>query len=321
MVRNMLALLLGLQVLAPVGAQDVYPSRTVRIVQPIPPGSSTDNVIRVVAERLTKALGATFIVDNRPGGGMTIGPQACSNGKPDGYTICAIASDNFTVQPHFLDKLPYDVEKDFKPVSLLFYNVDGLIASAGLEANSVAEVRALAQAKPGSLNFGTNGPGTTSDLFRASVSEDWKSELTAIPYPGGPPIVLALAANQIQLTRLGLGSIGGQLGSGKIKVLAVGGANRSRQLPSVPTYAEAGISFPVRVWWGLFVHAATPDTIVRRLNTEIQKIFADPAFRESLDTQFLEAAGGSEESFARIIEQDKKSTANMIRQFGLAKKQ
>jgi len=251
---------------------------------------------------------------------MTIGPQACANGKPDGYTICAIASDNFTVQPHFMDKLPYDVDKDFKPVSLLFYNVDGLISSAGLNANNVAEVREIAQQKPGTLNFGTNGEGTTSDLFRASVSEDWKSELKAIPYPGGPPIVLALASNQIQLTRLGLGSIGGQLSSGKIKVLAVGGAGRSKQLPSVPTYAEAGISFPVRVWWGLFVPAATPDSIVRRLNTEIQKIYADPAFRDSLEAQFLEAVGGSEVSFAKVIDQDKKNTAEMIKKFGLSKK-
>lgn len=300
-------------------AQDVYPGKPIRVLQPIPPGSTTDNVIRALGRELQGPLGQPWVVENRPGASMTIGAQACAKAAPDGYTLCSLASDHLTLLPLLFASLPYDPEKDFKPVALLFYNVDGLVASTGLAANSVNELKAFAQANPGKLNFGTLGPGTTTDLFREWIARDWGARITAIPYKGGPQITTALMANEVHITRFGLGSLGGQIKSGLVKVLAVGSSQRSKLLPSVPTFGEAGIGFPIKVWWGLFAPAGTPDAIVNRLNAEIVRIYRDPKFLDQMESQYLDPAAGTIEAFAAIIKTDKERAAEVVRRFGVQK--
>lgn len=312
-------LLTAMVAATPCAGQEAYPSKPIRVIQPIPPGSATDNVVRAVGRELTQSLGQPWVVENRPGASMTIGAQACAKAPADGYTLCTLASDSFTLHPHVLSSLPYDPDKDFRPIALLFYNVDGLVASAGLVPGAIRDLQAYAKANPGKVNFGTLGPGTTTDLFREWIARDWGAPLTAIPYKGGPQIITALAANEIHISRLGLGSLGGQIKGGLVKVLAVGSVARSKQLPQVPTFAEAGIAFPIKVWWGLFAPAGTPDAIVQRLNSEIVRVLRDAKFVEQMEAQFLEASPGGVDAFAATIRVDKEGANEVIKRFGIAR--
>ncbi len=299
-------------------AQESYPSKNVKVIVPIPGGP--DAPMRMIVSELEKRLGQSWVVDNRPGASLTVGGQACSVAEPDGHTLCILASDNITVLPHVMKALPYDADTSFKPIALLYYNIDGLVASRKVPANSVEELKAYAKANPGKLNFGTIGPGTTADMFRNWIMRDWDARIAAIPYRGGALVGKALAANEIDVSRLGLVSFVGPIKSGHVRVFAVGSKQRTPMLPDVPTYAEAGIGFPIKVWWGMFAPAGTPDAITNKINQEINAVLADPALRERMAKLYIEPAGGSVAEMASVIETDSKSTAQIVKSFGIQKR-
>lgn len=163
-------------------AQTAYPAKPIRVIVGIAPGSVTDLVMRAVAQELTPRLGQPLVIENRPGGNMIIGADACAKSAPDGYTLCVLGVDALSTNVHTIEKLPYDPERDLKPVSNLFYVLEALVVNPGVPVSTVAELRAFAAARPGALNFGTLGPDSSPDLFLGWLRDQWKAEMTAVPY-------------------------------------------------------------------------------------------------------------------------------------------
>jgi tripartite-type tricarboxylate transporter receptor subunit TctC len=296
-----------------VSAQPAYPSKPVRIIVPIAAGSVTDIVLRAAAQELTARLGQPVLIENRPGASGIIGAEACAKASPDGYTACAVYHATMSFNPLMFDKLPYDPQKDLVPVTNLYFVIEALMVPSALPANSVAELKALAIAKPDALNFGTLGSGSLQELLVAWLNDQWKVNIAGIPYKGGGPIAAALAANEIQLGQMGIGNFLGQIQAGQVKALAVNGNKRSPLLPKVPTVAEAGIGgFSSRPWWGLAVPAGTPREAIARLNTEFVRLFREPKFVEFLEARATEPVPGTPEEFAAFLKADRESAAALV---------
>ena len=297
----------------PALAQD-FPTRPITVINSFAAGGNADIVVRLVGQRLESGLGQPLVIENRPGGNMIIGADACAKAAPDGYTICVLGVDALSSNVHTIDKLPYDPERDLKPVTNLFYVLEALVVNPAVPANSVAELRALAVAKPGTLNFGTLGPDSSPDIFLGWLRDQWKADMTAVPYKGGGPIAAAVMAGEIQLSTMGLGNFVGGIEGGKLRALAVGGSKRLARFPDVPTWAEAGLgAYAVRPWWGLVVPAGTPDALVGRLNAEFTRLFAEPKFSEFLAGRFLEPATSSVDAFATFLKADRERAGQIFR--------
>jgi tripartite-type tricarboxylate transporter receptor subunit TctC len=283
-------------------AQDRYPSKPIRMIVTVAAGAPTDLFLRTVSQELQPRLGQPFVIDNRPGGNVMIGAEVCAKAAPDGYSFCAFSSDTMSINPHIFSNIPYDVDKDFKPVALMYYLIQGLIGSSSLPVNSVKELQALARARTIALNFGTLGTGTNPDVFRQWLNERWKTDIAGIPYKGANLVMNALIAGEIHLSRISLSTVGGQAKAGKVKLLAVGASKRSRVFPDVATYAEVGLDeFAEQVWWGMLAPAGTPEAAVKRMNDELVRLFREPKFLEYLDNQFLDPAIDTPEEFAVFL--------------------
>jgi tripartite-type tricarboxylate transporter receptor subunit TctC len=296
-------------------AQD-YPSRPIRLIMPSPPGGPVESTVRVASQDLTQRLGRPLILENRPGGASIPAVENCMRSAPDGYTLCILSPDAMSFNPHLFERLPYDPDRDLKPVVHLFFVMEALLGSPELPANSVKELQALAVSKPGSINFGTMGPSTTPDVFRQWLSAQWKTELVGIPYKGGPLIATAVLANEVHMTKVGMGNLAGLTGSGKVKVLAIAASTRSPLLPNVPTMAEVGLDgFAFRVWWGMVAPGGTPDAIVNRLNDEFNRLCREPKYTDLLANRYLEPALGSPQAFAAFLKRDREIVGQMVRDY------
>jgi tripartite-type tricarboxylate transporter receptor subunit TctC len=304
----------------PASAQ-TYPSRPIRIIVPIAPGSVTDVAARLTAQELADRMGQPVIVENRPGANMVIGGAECAKAAADGYTLCVVSPDTMSFNPFTVPNLPYDPDKDFRPVTNMYYVIEGLVAKQALAANSVDELRALAAARPDALNFGTLGARTTTDMYRLWLGELWKTSFVGVPYKGGSEIIAALLAGTIDVSKIGVGNMAGQLDEKKLKVLALRSSGRNARLPDVPTLAEAGLSgFPGGpIFWGLMVPAATPDDIVKRVYSEVVGIIRGPKFTAFAQAQFIEPDGSSPEQFAAFLKEDRVNAGNLLKSYGAEK--
>jgi tripartite-type tricarboxylate transporter receptor subunit TctC len=291
-----------------------YPNKPIRMIVSIAAGSVTDVIMRAAANELSPRLGQQLVIENKGGAAGILGGQACATAAPDGYSLCVIYHSTLSYNPLLFDKLPYDADKDFVPVTRLFFLTEGVFVNASLPAGSIAELKALAQAKQIALNYGTLGEGSFPDLFLRWLNNQWGSNIVGIPYRGGGPIAQAVAAGEIQMTRIGVGNFSALVEAGKAKALAVSAAKRAPLLPSVPTFAEAGLGgYPGQGWWGLAVPKGTPPAIVARLNTEFVKLFKEPKFVEFLDKQAVDSAPTSPEEFASFLKDDRKAAETLIK--------
>ena len=234
--------------------------------------------------------------------------------SPDGYNICVIYHSTLSFNPLLFSNLPYNAETDFVPVARLFFLVEGLFASSESNVKTVAEAKALAQSKPDGLNYATLGEGSYPELFLKWLNNQWNTQILGVPYRGGGPAAQALAANQVQLTRFGVGNFVGVIEAGKVRALAVTSDKRSPVLPNVPTFKEVGWGdYPGQGWWGLAAPKGTPKEIVAKLSTEFQKLFSEPKFVEFLDKQAVVAAPTSPEGFAEFLKKDRKDAETLIK--------
>jgi tripartite-type tricarboxylate transporter receptor subunit TctC len=294
-----------------------WPTQPLKMIVPIAPGSVTDVAARFLAQELAPRLGQPVVVVNRPGANMVLGAQECARSEPDGHTICVTSADAMSYNPFTLTQMTYDPDKDFRPVTNMYFVMEGLLASQNIPATTVAQARELAVAAPGKLNFGTLGPGSTIDTFRKWLSDDWKTQLTAVPYKGGSEIVNAIVAKEIDLVRIGLGNVAGHLENPAVKILAVRSSKRLAAIPNVPTMDEAGIgAYPGRPWWGVVVPAKTPDAVVARLNREINEALTSAKSREFMDKNFLELSVGTPKDFADFLQRDRANAGELIKRYG-----
>src|SRR4051794_29454409 len=204
-----------------------YPNKPLRVVVAIAAGSVTDVIMRAAANELAPRLGQQLVIENRGGAAGILGAQTCAQAAGDGYTLCVIYHSTTSYNPLLFEKLPYDADKDFVPVSRLFFLTEGLFVNSALPASSVAELKALAQGKRTALNYGTLGEGSFPELFMRWLNNQWGSGIVGVPYRGGGPIAQAVAAGDIQLGRIGVGNFRALDEAGKVKTLAVSAAKRT----------------------------------------------------------------------------------------------
>ncbi len=291
-----------------------YPDRPIRLIVSIAAGSVTDVIMRKAAAELSPRFGQQLVIENRGGASGILGAQTCAQSPPDGYTLCVIYHSTMSYNPLLFDKLPYNPDTDFAPVTRLFFLTEGLFVSTVVGANSVNELKVLAQSKPGGLNYATLGEGSFPDLFRRWLNNQWGTQIVGVPYKGGGPAAQALAANEVQVTRFGVGNFLGLIEAGKVKALAVSADKRSPLLPNVPTFAEAGLGgYPGQGWWGLAAPRGTPQPVIDKVSAEFAKLFSEPKFVEFLEQHAVVSAPTTPTGFAAFLKEDRKAAESLIK--------
>jgi tripartite-type tricarboxylate transporter receptor subunit TctC len=290
-----------------------WPNKPIRMIVSIAAGSVTDVIMRAAANELQPRLGQPLVIENRGGAAGILGGQSCAQAAGDGYTVCVIYHSTMSYNPLLFTKLPYDPDTDMVPVTRLFFLTEGLFVSNASGANTVAELKSLAQAQPEKFNFATLGDGSFPDLFRVWLNNQWNTKMVGVPYRGGGPAAQALAANDVQVTRFGVGNFLGLIEGGKVKALAIAAEKRLKSLPNVPTLAEAGLNYPGQGWWGLAAPKGTPPEVIAKLASEFGRLFSDPKFEEFLEKQAVAPAPTSPEGFAAFLKQDRKAAEDLIK--------
>jgi tripartite-type tricarboxylate transporter receptor subunit TctC len=290
-----------------------YPTKPIRIVVPFVAGGAVDTLARIMGAKLSEQLGQPVIVENRPGAGGNVAADAVAKSPPDGYTILQNTNGQ-AISPAIYRTLPFDVVKDFIPVTQLVASQLVLAASPRLPATSVAELIALAKAKPGSLNYGMTGAGNplhlTMEMFKIAAGVD----IQAVPYKGDAAIFPALMTGEIHVAIVPMATTLPQVAAGTLRALAVAGAKRSAALPDVPTIAEAGLAgFESSSWQGWFMPANTPREIVAIIREAARKALAEPDVIERLRITGNEAVGSTPGAFAATFQADLGKFARIVK--------
>jgi tripartite-type tricarboxylate transporter receptor subunit TctC len=294
-----------------------YPLKPVRFVSPFPAAGVNDIIARIVALKMSEALGQQWVVENRPGAGGNIGTDYVAKAAPDGYTLLNGGMGSLTVNP-FTGKAPYDTLRDFAPVILMARAPNVITVHPALPVKSVQDLIALAKARPGQLNYASGGVGSTPHLSGALFASMAGINIVHVPYKGGAQATVDLLAGQVELSFLGIPSSLPFIKDGKLRGLAVTGMQRSPELPGVPTVHEAGLpGYDVNPWYGVLAPAGTPRDIIASLNNEIARIVRTPEVGRQFTVQGVEAAVTTPEEYAAIIKADLAKWGKVIRDAGI----
>ena len=278
-----------------------YPNRPLRVVVPYAAGGGVDIVARAVSQELAKRIGQSVVVENKTGAGSNIGSDFVAKAAPDGYTLL-MASPANAINMSLYRKMPYDTQRDLAPVALVGAVPSVLVANPVLPAKTVAELIALAKEKPGSLNYGSGGSGTSEHLSAEMFKSLAGIDLVHVPYKGGANAMTDVISGQLSLMFTNMLGAMPYLRSGKLKAIAIADSRRSPSLPDVPTFAEAGFKdYEVSVWWGVMAPAKTPPPIIAYLNREIVASLGAPELKERLDSMGARIVGGTPEHFGVFI--------------------
>jgi len=277
-----------------------YPSKPVRMIVPFAPGGGTDIIARLVAQDLSQAWGQSVVVDNRGGGGGTIGTQLAAKSSPDGYTM-VLCSLGLSYAPALYSNLPYDTEKDLLPISLVATQPFVYVVIPSLGANSMQDLIALAKAKPGQIHYGSGGSGGASHLGTELLRVMTGIDLVHVPYKGTGPALTAMLGGEIQMQLIGISSVVPHMKSGRMRALAVSGSKRSAAAPEVPTVAESVPGYEFDVWYGMLFPAGTPRAIVGKANAGINGVLKSPLLAQRFAAVGLEPAGNTPEEFTKMI--------------------
>jgi tripartite-type tricarboxylate transporter receptor subunit TctC len=294
-----------------------YPDRPIRLIVPQAAGSATDTVARILATELAKDLGQQIIVDDRPGGALTIGLDLVAKSDPDGYTIGMGPIGALAITRHMVPKLPYDIERDFQPISLVARGHLLLAVTPGLPVTSVSELIAYAKKNPGKLSNASSSNGSPGhvggELFKSMTGTD----IVHVPYKGGSSAINDLIAGRVDLMFESLNSISSQARAGTVRALAVSGARRSPAFPDLPTVAEAGVpGYEAGTWTGVIAPAGVPRPIVETLNAAINRVIASSMFKQRFALLGDEPVAGSPEDFAALIAKDSAKWADVVQRSG-----
>jgi tripartite-type tricarboxylate transporter receptor subunit TctC len=299
-----------------VGAQDAYPSRPVRFILPFPPGGPTDILGRLISERLTAQLGQPVVTENRGGAGGNVGAEAAAKSAPDGYTIVLVAP-SLAISPTLYAKLNYDPVKDLAPISLVA-TVPNVVVTQTAHPATLREFIAAAKAKPGGMNFGSGGSGTSNHLAGELFNILTGAKLTHVPYKGVNLAMQDVIAGRIDFVVIGVPAAAPHVKSGRLRALAVIAPQRLPALPEVPTVAEAGLpGFEVTTWYGILAPAGTPRPVIARLNAELVKVMHSPEMKERLAGIGTDPVTSTPEEFTAYIQAEIGKWGDVIRKAGL----
>ncbi len=299
------------------GAFAQYPDRPIRFIVPQAPGSATDTVARILAPEMSKQLGQQVVVDNRPGGALTIGIDLVAKAAPDGYTIGMGPIGAMAITRHMVAKLPYDIERDLQPVAVVARGHLLLAVSPSLPVSSVEELIAYAKQHPGKLLNASSSNGSPGHVGGELFKYMTGTEIVHVPYKGGAMAINDLIAGHVQVMWESLNSISPHARSGKVKALAVSGARRSPGFPDLPTIAEAGVpGYEAGTWTGVIAPAGLPRPVLDKLNAAVNAAIRSPLFVERFATIGDEPAGGTPEEFAELIRRDSAKWADVVKRSG-----
>ena len=296
-------------------AQGDYPSKPIRVIVTFPPGGSADAVVRLLVPRLNEKLGQQVVVDNRPGAGGNIGLAVVAKAPADGYTLGVGAAGALAANASLYAQMPFDVAKDFRPVTMLAAIPFVFVGHPSVGAATQRELVALARAQPGKLSIAHGGNGTAMHLTSQLFQQMADIKLTEVPYKGSGPAALDVLSGQVPLAVVDLPAVLAHIRAGKLIAFAVTSPQRLPQLPDVPTVAEAGLpGYDSTGWFGVVAPAGTPERIVERLNTEITAALGDAAVVAAMRAQGVEPAPGTSASFADYIRSETAKWSAVVRQ-------
>lgn len=300
-------------------AQSTYPAKPIRLVIPFPAGGGVDVVGRIVGQRLGDQLGQQLLVDNRVGASGNIAAEIVATANPDGHTLFFALDSVLTANPHLYRKLAFDPVASFAPVSRVGTSQFAVVVSPSLPVKDLQEFIGLARAKPGQLNFGSAGTGSTAHLAAELLVHAAGIRMIHVPYKGSPQAMTDLAAGQVQMATPTVPAAMGLIRGGKVRALAVSGPKRTPAAPDIPTAAEAGLpAYQIEFWVAILAPARTPGDIVTRLLGETRRALEDTEVRASLLRQGMEAAPSTPEELLRIIREDTGKWGKVIRSAGIA---
>ena len=299
-------------------AAQSYPSRPIRLIVPFTPGGTTDILARTVGQKMTEALGAQVIIDNRPGAAGSIGAEIAAKAKPDGYTLLMGHIGTLAVNPALYARLPYDPIRDFAPITLVALVPNILVVHPSLPVKSVKELIALAKSRPGELKYGSTGAGGTPYLaveyFKLMAGVD----IVEIPYKGAAPLAIDLIAGEISLTITGIPAVLPHVKSGRLKALAVSSSKRSAAVPELPTISEAGLrGYEATAWYGVMAPAGTAREILAKLSSVIVSGIKQPDVADRLTAEGAEPGGSTPEQFQAFIKAEIARWAKVIKATGV----
>jgi len=316
MVRVIAVVVVAVAALQSATAQQ-FPLRPIRFLVPVPPGATTDIVTRIVAQKMGEAWGQQIVVDNRPGGVMTIATDLVAKAPPDGYTIATLLTPT-AVNPYVLKNLPYNTEHDLQAVSQMVAVPGVMTMNPGVPASNLKEVIALAKAKPGSLNYGSPGQLTSGHLSMELLKLTAGIGIQHVPYKGGAPAITDLIAGQIQFLISGPPGVLPHINAGRLKAIATTSARRSPGLPNTPTFIESGVpNFDTSEWYGVFAPAHVPQPVLDKLSAEIARIVKLPDVAEKLSAQGAIPVGSSVEEFSRFVKSEMNLWGNLAKKIGM----
>jgi tripartite-type tricarboxylate transporter receptor subunit TctC len=316
LLRAGLAALALLALVAPARAD--FPDKPIKIVVPYPPGGTTDLLARAIAPRLSERLKQPVVVENRAGAGGVIGAQAVMRSPADGYTILFGTVASHGILPVLQKPAPYDAVKDFAPITLVAYTPNVLLANPALPVKNVAEMLALAKAKPGTLNFGSTSQGGSPHMSGELLKTMAQIDIQHVPYKGGGPMLIDLIGGQIQLGFDNLPSAIAHVRSGKVRALAVTTAKRWPGAPEIPTLAESGVpGYEASAWFGLLAPAATPKPVVEMLQGHVAAILRLPEVEKQFFEQGAQPSGNTPDEFGRMIASELQKWAKVVAATGV----
>jgi tripartite-type tricarboxylate transporter receptor subunit TctC len=298
------------------GAQG-WPAKPIRIIVPFPPGGGTDIIARETSQRVAKATGWTFVIDNRPGAGGNLGVDAVAKSPADGYTLVLGQTSNLAINPTLYAKLPYNPQKDLAPIVLLANAPLVLVTGVAMPYKTLADAVKAAKAKPGQINFASPGNGTvahlTSELFQKAAGVRTQH----VPYKGAAGAMTDVIGGNVDLYLSSVPTLLGHIRQGKVRALAVTSAQRVDDLPDVPTINESGYKgFDAGTWFGLLAPAGTPKELIARLNAEFNKALQLPELRKRLGDEGADPAGGTPEQFASLIKDEIQRWGKVVKDSG-----
>jgi tripartite-type tricarboxylate transporter receptor subunit TctC len=305
--------------LASLAQAQSYPTKPVRIIVPYAAGGNTDFTARAVAEKLSDVYKRQFIVDNRPGAATNIGTEAVARAAPDGYTLLMGGAAN-AINMSLFAKLPYDTLRDFEPIALCVQGANVLAIHPSLPAKNLKELIALAKARPGKLNFGSSGIGSSNQMAGELLKVMAGINIVHVPYKGNAPALTDLLGGHVEMIFSGVPALVPHIQSGRIRAIAIGSLKRFPALPQVPTFDEAGVKgYEATTWFGLMAPAKTPKDITSRLNIEVDKALKSADIKERFMADGLEPMGGSPEAFAKFMRSEIDKYAKVIKAAGVPK--
>ena len=294
-----------------------YPTKPIRLIVPFPPGGINDVLARLIGQRLGDTLAQPILIENRPGAGGTIGSNAVAKAVADGYTLLFGATSTVAVSPNLYTQLPYDPIKDFHPIGQIASVASVLVVHPALPAQSLTELVALARAKPGTLNFGSAGSGTSQHMGGELLKSLARIDMVHVPYKGGGPAMADLVGGQLSMMIEPIPTALPQIRSGKVRALAVSTGKRVPALSESPTFVESGIAgYDLTIWFGLLAPAGTPREVITRLSTELGRSLRAPEMRERLAQQGADPIIDTPEAFGEHIRREIAKWGGVVRASG-----